>query len=160
MNAPGTYPPGQYLPSDFLATSRTYLQGAPVSFGEAIRQAFRNGFVYRGRASRSAYWWFALFAAIFPMVFFGVVQAIIALITTVNGRGSIGTHPGAAFTIPVLLLFAYLGLVTLALLVRRLHDTDRSGWWILIAFVPTVGGIVLLIFSLLAGTPGPNQYRA
>ena len=41
---------------------------------------------------------------------------------------------------------------------RRLHDTDRSGWWYLITLVPFVGGIVLLVFTLLKGTPGPNRF--
>jgi uncharacterized membrane protein YhaH (DUF805 family) len=52
----------------------------------------------------------------------------------------------------------YLFLVGLSLLVRRLHDIDRTGWWVLIGLVP-FGGIVLLIFSLLEGTPGPNRYQ-
>jgi uncharacterized membrane protein YhaH (DUF805 family) len=47
---------------------------------------------------------------------------------------------------------------TLALTVRRLHDIDRTGWWILIGLVPLIGGIVLLVFALLDGTPGSNQY--
>ena len=53
----------------------------------------------------------------------------------------------------------YLSLVGLSLLVRRLHDIDRTGWWVPIGLVP-FGGIVLLIFSLLEGTPGPNRYQA
>src|SRR5215204_5898732 len=47
---------------------------------------------------------------------------------------------------------------TLAVTVRRLHDIDRSGWWILIGLVPLIGVIVLLVFALLDGTPGDNRY--
>jgi uncharacterized membrane protein YhaH (DUF805 family) len=47
---------------------------------------------------------------------------------------------------------------TLAVSVRRLHDIDRSGWWILIGLVPLLGVIVLLVFALLEGTPGDNRY--
>ena len=47
---------------------------------------------------------------------------------------------------------------SLAVTVRRLHDIDRSGWWILIRLVPLIGVIVLLVFALLDGTPGDNQY--
>ncbi len=57
------------------------------------------------------------------------------------------------------------GLYSLAILVpgiavgiRRLHDTDRSGWWFLIVFVPFIGGLVLLVFMLLGGTQGDNQF--
>ena len=52
-----------------------------------------------------------------------------------------------------------LALIGLSLLVRRLHDIDKSGWWVLIGLVPFAGPIVLLVFSLLEGTPGPNRYQ-
>lgn len=47
---------------------------------------------------------------------------------------------------------------SIAVGVRRLHDTDRSGWWLLIAFVPCIGGIVLLVFAIQEGTNGANEY--
>ena len=47
---------------------------------------------------------------------------------------------------------------TLAVVVRRLHDTDRSGWWILIALIPLVGAIVLLVFLILKGNEGDNRF--
>jgi uncharacterized membrane protein YhaH (DUF805 family) len=47
---------------------------------------------------------------------------------------------------------------SLAVAFRRLHDTGRSAWWILIALVPFVGAIVLLVFTCLDSTPGPNQF--
>jgi uncharacterized membrane protein YhaH (DUF805 family) len=59
------------------------------------------------------------------------------------------------------LLFALAILLTsIAVGVRRLHDTDRSGWWLLIAFVPIIGAIVLLVFFVLDSTPGDNKYGA
>ncbi|MEZ7827275.1 MAG: DUF805 domain-containing protein, partial [Aquiluna sp.] len=51
-------------------------------------------------------------------------------------------------------------LPALAVLVRRLHDTDRSGWWALIGLIPLVGGVVLFVFSVLDSTAGENQYGA
>ncbi len=51
-------------------------------------------------------------------------------------------------------------LPSLAVAVRRLHDTDRSGWWLLIGLIPLVGGIVLLVFFVLEGTRGPNRHGA
>jgi uncharacterized membrane protein YhaH (DUF805 family) len=154
MNTPSTYPPGQNTPGRFPSASLTYLQGAPATFGEAIRQAFRNGFVYRGRASRSAYWWFALFQ--------GIVLALgfVVFIPLAGGKGTNGgSGAGLAIAFIIGIPVLYLELAVLALTVRRLHDTDRSGSWLLIGLVPYVGGIVLLIFSLLKGTPGPNRYQ-
>ncbi|WP_455430719.1 DUF805 domain-containing protein [Phytohabitans flavus] len=57
-----------------------------------------------------------------------------------------------------MLLNLALFLPGLAVAVRRLHDTDRTGWWVLIALVPIVGFIVLLVFFLMDGTPGPNRF--
>ena len=145
------YPPqggyAAYPPQDGYAPAgpRGYLQGGPVGFGDAIAEAFRNMFNYTGRASRSAYWWFALFEV---LAWVGVL--ILALIF-------------AALHVPALSILLYVAavigsiLVGLPLTVRRLHDTDRSGFWYLIALVP-FGGIVLLVFTLLEGTPGPNRY--
>jgi uncharacterized membrane protein YhaH (DUF805 family) len=49
---------------------------------------------------------------------------------------------------------------SLAVTVRRLHDTDRTGWWLLIGMIPLIGAIVLLVFMLLDSQPGDNQYGA
>ena len=136
-----------YPPQDGYAPAgpRGYLRGGPVGFGDAIAEAFRNMFNYAGRASRSAYWWFALFEV---LAWVGVL--ILAVIF-------------AALRVPAISILLYVAavigsiLVGLPLTVRRLHDTDRSGFWYLIALVP-FGGIVLLVFTLLEGTPGPNRY--
>jgi len=146
------FPPQQggyaaYPPQDGYAQAgpRGYLQGGPVGFGDAIAEAFRNMFNYQGRASRSAYWWFALFQV---LAWVGVL--ILAFIF-------------AAVHIPAVSILLYVAavigsiLVSLSLTVRRLHDSDKSGFWYLIAFVP-FGGIVLLVFTLLEGTPGQNRF--
>jgi uncharacterized membrane protein YhaH (DUF805 family) len=153
MSAPGTHPPAQYPPGGFLPAPLTYLEGAPVDFGVAVKQAFRNGFVYRGRASRSAFWWFVLFQ--------GIVSAALQLIVffplaASNGRGGVGVVIVSIISIPVVI---YVELVGVALWFRRLHDTDRSAWWLFIGLVPFAGSIALLIFSLQAGTPAPNRYQ-
>lgn len=152
MNAPSTDPPGQNTPGGFPPTSLTYLQGAPVTFGEAIRQAFRNAFAYRGRASRSAYWWFVAFLGILGALLSIVDELVVSLV---------GTNNGATLAIVFIISFPllYVDLAMLALFVRRLHDTDRTAWWMLIVFVPYVGVITLLIFTLLKGTSGPNRYQ-
>ena len=116
-----------------------YLQGGPVGFGEAISQAFKNLFTFNGRASRSAYWWFALFLF------------IIAIVLDIVGAAA-GTK--AIQYLVDLVIFV----LSLALQVRRLHDTNRSGFWWFIAIIPIVGSIVLLVFNCLPGTPGPNKF--
>ncbi len=71
---------------------------------------------------------------------------------------------GAATGIISEMLNAIVGLATilpcLAAGSRRLHDTNRSGWWLLIGFVPAVGGLILLVFMCLDGTPGSNNFGA
>jgi len=120
-----------------------------VGFGEAVKQAFSNGFVYRGRASRSAYWWWVLFETITIIV----LELLIIIPAAAHSTAAV-----TLFVIIVAIAAIYLALVGLALTVRRLHDIDKSGWWVLIGLVP-FGGIVLLVFSLLEGTPGPNRFE-
>jgi len=101
---------------------------------------------FSGRAPRAEYWWFYLLT---------VVAYLIALILD----SLIGT--GAAFaSTGIIMLLVILGLLIPALAagVRRLHDTDRSGWWLLIAFIPLVGAIVLLVFFVFEGTKGDNRF--
>lgn len=131
------YPPqGGYAPG----APRGYLQGGPVGFADAITEAFRNMFNYQGRASRSAYWWFVLFSVIafVVLIILGVALKTFGLLLDVLG-------------------YIAMVLVSLPLGVRRLHDSNKSGFWLFIALVP-FGGIVLLVFYLLDGTPGPNRF--
>jgi uncharacterized membrane protein YhaH (DUF805 family) len=121
---------------------RAYLQGAPVGFVEAMREAFSHILTLHGRASRSAFWWFALGAVI-----------INAIAGVVSNQSRVA---GIIIDIVVWLPVAIAG-ITLA--VRRLHDSDKSGWWWWLWIVPVVGWIVLLIFYLLPSTPGPNRYN-
>jgi uncharacterized membrane protein YhaH (DUF805 family) len=96
--------------------------------------------VFSGRARRREYWMFFLFNF---LISFGLGFI----------EGAIG--------IPGIISFLYCCAVIipgLAVCVRRLHDTGRSGWWFFIAFVPIAGGIILLVLLLLDSTPGDNQY--
>jgi uncharacterized membrane protein YhaH (DUF805 family) len=95
---------------------------------------------FTGRARRAEYWWFALSSAIV-----GIVLSIL----------------GAASSIFLILYYVYALAVlvpSIAVGIRRLHDTDRSGWWLLIALVPFVGVIVLIVFLATDSTRGTNQY--
>ncbi|MFJ3826309.1 DUF805 domain-containing protein [Streptomyces nodosus] len=97
--------------------------------------------VFTGRARRKEYWMYTLFSVIASIVL-AVVDAVI------------GTQIlDWLYTIAVLL-------PTLGVTIRRLHDTDRAGWWVLIGIIPLVGSIVLLVFLATEGTPGENEYGA
>lgn len=119
---------------------------------EAVKSAYANYVNFSGRAQRSAYWWWALFQ-------FGV-GIVIAL---AEGGGSMTSGGGAVGVAVVGGLFTTIWtlinlLPGLSLLVRRLHDTDRSGWWSLILFVPLIGVIVLLVWLCSKGTGGVNRF--
>ncbi|HEY5457893.1 MAG TPA: DUF805 domain-containing protein [Sphingomicrobium sp.] len=101
---------------------------------------------FTGRAPRAEYWWFVLLYMV------GFVVATI--IDSVLGLDAMALTYG-----PVTILFALAILVpSLAVGARRLHDTDRSGWWLLIGLIPLIGAIVLLVFFVSEGTRGANQY--
>ena len=96
--------------------------------------------VFTGRARRTEYWMFALVSLIIGFVL-GFVEGL------VGGPGILGGVYGLAVLIP-----------GIAVSIRRLHDTARSGLWLLIAFVPVIGAIVLLVFMVTEGNSGDNQF--
>jgi uncharacterized membrane protein YhaH (DUF805 family) len=101
---------------------------------------------FSGRAPRAEYWWFYL------LVIIGYV--VTSILDSILGLGQMVGPYGV-----IMCLFALAMLVpSIAAGVRRLHDTDRSGWWLLIGLVPLVGAIVLIVFFVTQGTNGPNQY--
>ena len=103
-------------------------------------------FDFGGRARRAEYWNFVLFNMIASILLIVVDQVI--------GTGSLESGTGllsGIYTLAVLL-------PSLGVSVRRLHDTGRSGWWLLISLVPLVGLIVLLIFTISDSDAGSNQY--
>ena len=123
-----------------------------MGFGDAIKTAFAKFSTFEGRASRSEFWWFWLFV--------GIITAIpYALLFTAMPAD--GETVGGAFWVWLILLIA-LALIFLipyiSVTVRRLHDTDHSGWWYWITLVPCIGGIWLLILLVLPGTPGQNRF--
>jgi uncharacterized membrane protein YhaH (DUF805 family) len=110
------------------------------------QSAMSKYFVFQGRSSRSEYWVF-----VFVYILIGIAAQILDMfLGTYSPGGEVG------------LVGALVGLVhlipSIAVAVRRLHDTDRTGWWLLIILVPLVGFIVLLIFFVLPSTPGKNRF--
>src|SRR5262245_40246323 len=102
--------------------------------------------VFNGRATRKEYWYFALFNIIISMAL-AVIDMITGTFSAEVGIGLLGGLYQLVILIP-----------GIAVSVRRLHDTDRNGWWLLIAVIPLIGAIALLIFLVQDGKPGENHY--
>lgn len=96
--------------------------------------------LFNGRARRKEYWYFFLFNVII-----GVAISIVEI--TLGISAILSTIYSLAVFIP-----------SIAVSIRRLHDTNRSGWWLLLSFVPVVGAIVLIVFMVQDSYPGVNQY--
>lgn len=101
--------------------------------------------VFSGRARRKEYWVFTL------------VSVVVSIILGIFD-GALGfREPGE--TGPLRAVYSLVVLIpSLAVAVRRLHDTGRSGWWILIGLIPCVGFIILIVFFVQDSQPGPNEY--
>lgn len=109
-------------------------------------EALRKYATFEGRARRKEYWFFILFNVL-AVVVLGIIDVVLGTSSKEAGLGLLSGIYLLAVLLPAL-----------AVTVRRLHDTDRSGWWILIEFIPLIGGLVLLIFTLLDSTPGSNRF--
>jgi len=102
--------------------------------------------VFEGRAGRKEYWFFILFNILISMAL-GYVDWLTGNINPETGLGILSGIYALGVMIP-----------GMAVSVRRLHDTDRSGWWLLITFVPVIGAIVFLYFMVLDSNPETNEY--
>jgi uncharacterized membrane protein YhaH (DUF805 family) len=109
-------------------------------------EALKNYAVFGGRSRRKEYWYFVLF----NIIVFIVLELVDVLLGTFNVVQGIGILSGI-YSIAVII-------PTLAVTVRRLHDIDRTGWWIFINLIPLIGTIVLLVFAVTDSTPGSNRY--
>ncbi|GGF61791.1 hypothetical protein GCM10007301_21920 [Azorhizobium oxalatiphilum] len=118
----------------------------PVGMGEAVKRAFSQYFTFSGRASRSEFWYFALFCLLAAFVL-GMVDLMVFSTMLEDGVSPLSNLFSLAVIIPQIALSA-----------RRLHDTDRSGWWYLLLFVPLIGIIVLIVFWASQGTQGRNRF--
>lgn len=118
----------------------------------AVTTVLQKYATFTGRAARPEYWWWVL-ATIILLVTLGLVDG--ALIAPMMGHPSFdpeALQPLSAIASLLLLL------PNLAVGVRRLHDTDRSGWWLLISLIPILGSLVLLYFFVQPGTAGDNRF--
>jgi uncharacterized membrane protein YhaH (DUF805 family) len=134
--------PQGYAPQAGYGGQRGYLQGGPVDFQSAVKLQIENVTNFEGRAGLSAYWWYALaiFATIMVLEIFSIV---------------IGSFPLTMLLVLVIIAVALSGL---SVAVRRMHDTDKSGWMLLLGFIPLVGWIIAIVMLVQPGTPGQNQF--
>lgn len=132
--------------------------GAPL--GAAVRRVFQKYATFRGRASRSEYWWWVLAAA--------VIGGVLNALPTVTDGVRIEADGSTTITGPLGIILSLIWIVwalgtlipTLAVLVRRLHDTGRSGYWVFIGLVPVIGFFALLIFTLQGPRPEGARFDA
>lgn len=108
-----------------------------MNFSESISICLKKYFVFQGRASRSEYWWFQL---IFTPSYF-----ISSYLENELSYFFLG-----------ICLFCFIPAISVG--VRRLHDIDKSGFFLLISFIPFIGGFILLFFMISEGTKGKNKY--
>ncbi len=110
-----------------------------MTFEQSIRTCLNKYIDIEGRAPRSEYWWWVLFNII--------VSIIAGLFDTMLGLGIVSALASLALLAP-----------NITVAVRRLHDRDKSGWWLLLCLIPLIGFIVLLIWFIQTGTDGPNRF--
>lgn len=137
-----------------------------MTFGQSIAHCFRHYTTWRGRASRAEYWWWYLFCVIVQTPFMiwyliNVVTMSLTLagtskLTSVDLVGVVATALIPVFV--VCLVSLGLLLPSIAVAIRRLHDQDKAGGWFWMTLIPWAGGIIVLVFMLLPGTPGPNRF--
>ena len=135
-------------------------------FVESIQRGFANTTTFHGRATRSEWWWWLLFVV------------LVSLVLSLGTAAVTGDFPpdemgqGAVYVVPLIFQILVL-LPTAALVVRRFHDLDRTGWWVLLWLAGAIGGhipvpivsgvagligLAILIWFIFRGTEGDNQY--
>ena len=111
-----------------------------TSFSEAMKLYFTRAFDFQGRSTRAEFWWARL------MFLIGYVALSLLAVSL-----------GELAVFVFLIAFIIIIIPDISLSIRRLHDTDKTGWWYLLALVP-FGGLILLFFFCAAGTSGPNKF--
>lgn len=112
-------------------------------------EAYGRYFQFHGRADRGEYWWF--------IVTFLLLALLATLIDEFVFGGAFDQFGDVAgIALPVVILASLVP--SIAVTVRRLHDLERSGWWCLLGLVPLIGQLIVFIWMVSPGTPGPNRY--
>jgi uncharacterized membrane protein YhaH (DUF805 family) len=111
---------------------------------------------FQGRSRRSEFWYFSLFHMLFAFVL--IIPGVLFVVIGANAHNSVATGVGVVLYLAYFVFSLALLVPSVAVTVRRLHDTGRSGWWYFISFVPFAGLIVLLVFLCSDSQPGDNLY--
>ena len=124
-----------------------------MGFATAVKSFWSNYTNFSGRARRSEYWFIQLFLILTNLAVAAIDLALM------NGDFERFIANGGGGIVGLIWILATI-VPAVAVLVRRLHDTSRSGWWALIGLLPIVGGIVLLVFTVQDSDSGDNKYGA
>lgn len=120
--------------------------GVPVGFVDAVKRFYAKYAQFSGRASRSEYWWVALYL--------GAIYLVLSLLMSAGTDQFGGLSGFGTLMMGLLVIFALAHIVpTIALGVRRLHDVNMSGWFYLLSLIPYVGGLILVVFMVLPPKP-------
>ena len=119
-----------------------------MGFGKSISHVLGNLTNFRTRAGRAEFWWWFLFVIILQLVANTIDMQL------PNDSNPLFFGWGLISIVVGVVLF----LANLSVSFRRLHDTNRSGWWLLLYLLPCIGEIILIVFWLMPSTPGPNAY--
>ena len=122
-----------------------------MQFKNSIRLGFQNYANFKGRASRSEFWFWVLFFWL-AVILASIIDAVIF-----SGVASDANSGVRLYLLPLNLVGYVLLIPNVSVFVRRLHDTDRKGWWWLLGFVP-FGGLVLLSWLCTKGSPSANRF--
>jgi uncharacterized membrane protein YhaH (DUF805 family) len=122
-----------------------------MNFTAAIRSFWSRFADFKGRSRRSEYWYVQLFLVVTNMAVAGIDLALM------DGDVDRFIANGGGGIVGLIWIFATI-VPALAVLIRRLHDTGKTGWWALVGFIPLVGAIVLLVFTVTDSSPGENKY--
>ena len=121
-------------------------------------------FSFTGRANRAKFWLILIVTDIVGMILFGILGAVGggSMIPDASGNMTMGSGPlGIVTAVLALIVLIAMVWIGLAVAVKRYHDRNKSGWWVLICLVPFIGGLWYLIeCGFLKGTAGANTYGA
>ncbi len=140
-----------------------------MGFIESIKSVFNKYATFSGRARRSEFWWFTLLCYIIQYIQYvlACIMSIMSLLTAADSDASaeLAVTTLGGTVVAYLIMASVMFVVSLILLipsisvsVRRLHDIGRSGWWLLLGFIPIVGPIVLLVWFCTDSQTGDNQW--
>ena len=122
-----------------------------MNFTAAIRSFWSRFADFKGRSRRSEYWYVQVFLVVTNLAVAGIDLALM------DGDVDRFIANGGGGIVGLIWIFATI-VPALAVLIRRLHDTGKTGWWALVGFIPFVGAIVLLVFTVTDSSPGENKY--